>query len=192
MSSLKGPIRKTVYKGKEPKSNVYLNIGGDFEYTSQNRHLMNSLISVLNIRLREELREEKGGVYGVGVYPQLQKYPQPKYSVIVSFGCDPERVDELVGAVKDVMKELQTSLPSDDNMTKTTETQKRSFESDIKENRFWLNNLVNYDMNAENPNDMMDYLNKVSKLTKQDIQNAAKKYLKVGEMREFVLMPEKK
>lgn len=192
ISSLKGPIRKTVYKGKEPKSNVYLNIGGDFEYNSQNRHLMNSLISVLNIRLREVLREDKGGVYGVGVYPQLQKYPQPKYSVIVSFGCDPERVDELVGAVKDVMKELQTTLPSDDNMTKTTETQKRSYESDIKENRFWLSNLVNYDMNAENPNDMMDYLNKVSKLTKQDIQNAAKKYLKVGEMREFVLMPEKK
>lgn len=192
VGNLKGPIRKTVYKGKEPKSSVYLNIGGEFEFNSANRHLMNSLISVLNIRLREELREEKGGVYGVGVFPQMTKYPKPTYSVIVSFGCDPERVEELVTAVKDVMKELQTTLPSDDNMTKTTETQKRSYESDMKENGYWLNNLVNYDMNGENPNDMMNYLNQVNKLTKQDIQNAAKKYLKVGEMREFVLMPEKK
>lgn len=191
IGSLKGPIRKTVYKGKEPKSTVYLNIGGDFEYNLSNRYNINSLVSVLNVRLREELREEKGGVYGVGVYPQFTKYPSAKYSIIVSFGCDPERVEELVKAVKDVMKELQTSLASDDNMLKTTETQKRSYESDVKENRFWLNNLVSYNTNGENPADILNYLNLVSKLNKKDIQETAKKYLKINEMREFVLMPEK-
>ncbi len=192
IEGLKGPIRKTVYKGKEPKSSVYLSVGGDFEFNAQNRHYINSLVSVLNIRLREELREEKGGVYGVGVYPQMTKIPKPKYSIIVNFGCDPERVEELVSTVKDVMKELQTTLPTDDNMLKTTETQKRSFESDIKENRFWMNNLVNYDMNGENANDMLKYNDLVTSLTKQDIQNTAKKYLDSKKMIEFVLMPDKK
>lgn len=191
IESMKAPFRKTVVKGKEPKSAVYLNIGGDFEYNSNNRYLLNSLISVLNIRLREELREEKGGVYGVGVYPQMTKMPKSKYSVIVQFGCQPDRVEELVSTVKDVMKELQTKLTTDDNLLKTTETQKRSFESDIKENGFWLNNLVNYDMNGENPEDMYDYNNKISKLKKEDIQKAAKLFLDVKKMKEFVLMPEK-
>ena len=42
---------------------------GPFEYTRQNRYYLSALAELLNIKLREALRENMGGTYGVSVVP---------------------------------------------------------------------------------------------------------------------------
>ena len=100
----KGVVTKELKKGSEPKSKVNIAFHGAFEWNYQNRYDMTSLIEVLKIKLRESMREEQGGVYGVSVYPSLSRYPKEEYEINISFNCAPENVEQLT---KTVMQEAK-------------------------------------------------------------------------------------
>ena len=188
----KGQISKSVKKGIEKKSSVRLVFAGNFDWNIKTNYNISSAMSMLNVRLREVLREDKGGVYGVGAYPILIKTPKQEYKINVMFGCNPDRVDELIQAVVDQMKIMQDSLPTDKYMTKVKETQKREYEVNLKDNRFWLNNVLNLAYTNEiDPKFVLERPKWVEALSPQDIQNTAKKYFKTDNYLKFVLYPEK-
>lgn len=74
----KGRNTKTV-KGVEPKAFVNIIYNGDFEWTAENRLRARALSMLANIKLRETLREEKGGVYGVGWEISPEMYPSQRF-----------------------------------------------------------------------------------------------------------------
>ena len=162
----------------------------DFKYNQTNRQLLQSLDKVLGIRLREQLREEKGGVYNVSAYSSYDKYPVEECYVVVTFGCDPNRVEELKADTKMIVKELQSELISDENMQKIKETQRRDFELALKDNRTWSSWIYNSLWYGESLSDIDNYLTVVDKLNKEDIKKAAKKYLNYSNLKTFVLSPE--
>ena len=69
-------ITKSVYKGIEPKSSVTINLTGPFEWNAKNRLALEAMAGILQIKLRETLREDMGGVYGVGVRAAPHALPQ--------------------------------------------------------------------------------------------------------------------
>ncbi|MFN3196389.1 MAG: M16 family metallopeptidase [Chlorobiota bacterium] len=187
-----GEMKKVFNKGMDQKSQVILVFtNDDFEYNQENKHLMKSLDKVFGIRLREQLREVKGGVYNVSAYSNYNKYPEEESYVVVAFGCDPNRVDELIGDVEMIAKELKTSLISDENMTKIKETQRREFELALKDNRTWNTWMYNSVWYDEDLKDVDNYLDVVDELDKNEIKDAANKYLDFDNLKTFILMPEK-
>ena len=86
------------YRGEAPKSLVQLVYHGDDVYNAENNYIMESLIALARIKLREELREDQGGVYGVSVYGGLSKEPKQEYTIQISFNADPPRTNELIEA----------------------------------------------------------------------------------------------
>jgi zinc protease len=50
----------------------------------------------------------------------------------------------------------------------------------IKKNRFWLSYLNNTDYTKRNPNRILKYEASVNEITKEDVQNVAKKYATGG------------
>jgi zinc protease len=185
----KGKFRKEIKKGIEPQSFVYLVMHDDFEYTPENRFKLNSMVEVLSIKLREEIREEQGGVYGIGAFSRQEKYPDQDYSIYMMFGTDPNRVNELIGIIKEILQEMIDNPPSEDYMTKVKEIMKREHEKNMKENSYWLRHLYNAEYLGEDPTSVLKYNDKVSKLTAKDIHEAAKKYLSAPNFAEFVLYP---
>jgi zinc protease len=155
MQASRGAFTKAVYKGIEPKSSVRLVINGDFEWTPQNRYNITALKEVFNIKLREVLREDKGGVYGVGAGMYPTQYPRPEYSINIGFGCSPDRVDELITAVKDVIKEMKENKPADSYIQKVKEIQKREREVNLKQNNYWISALYQYYFNNEDPRNIL-------------------------------------
>lgn len=189
----KGKIEKAVKKGIEPKSTVRLTISGDFQYNSDNKFALRAMTELFNIRLREVIREDLGGVYGIRAFQSAEKYPNQKYSVSVGFGCSPDRVEELIKAVHSVITELKEKPADEKNVNSIKEIMKREFEKNSKENRFWLNNLyesyfLGSDKNMAEEYD--NYLKKVEKLTVKDFSTAANKYLKLDNFARIVLYPE--
>lgn len=173
----KGSISKVVKKGVEKKGAVSIAITGDFDYSQLSRYMLRSLTDVMNIKLRERIREEKGGVYGIRCVADMDQYPHPDYKILISFGCDPSRIEELTSEIKKVLQEMKDNKPDETYMVKVKETQKRTYEVSIKENNFWLGNLFSYYFNNENPKDILKYNSLVDSLTAADIQKAAQKYL---------------
>ena len=187
-----GDIERTVYKGIEPKSSVMLKFSGNFDWNYKNRFVLQKLCTILQIKLREVLREDKSGVYGIGAYARIKEYPRPEYSVNIAFGCAPARVDELIKLVKEQIKDMQNNLPSDSNMVKIKQLTTRELEVNLKRNSYWATQFFR----ALYYNEPFDLFLKqkelINSIKPEDIQNAAKKYLNDKNYMQFVLYPEKK
>lgn len=184
-----GEIAKTVKRGIEPKSQARMMFTGPFVWSRENRYAIQSLASVLNIRLREILREDKGGTYGVGVAPAPVHYPRERYTMTISFGCAPERVDELVKAALEAVDSLKRFGPADSYIQKVKEIQKRERETSLKQNGFWLGSLQSAYMNHEDPHKILKYDELVDHLSADVIREAASRYFDMKNYAKFVLMP---
>lgn len=185
----KGVIDKTVLKGIEPKSRVNITFTGPYKWDYENNYKLNSTADVLRIKLREVLREDKGGTYGVGVYASPQKFPDEEYSITIRWGCAPERVDELINAVFQQIDSLKNNLVDQIYITKVKETQIRENEVNLKENNFWLSTLYKYLFYDLDLSEIKKYPERVASLTKEDIQETAKKYFNMNNYVEVVLYP---
>jgi zinc protease len=185
-----GVISKTVVKGKEPKSSVQITFSGPCQYTRKNTRDMEALSSLLSIKLREQLRQEMSGVYGVGARGLLSHYPKEEYRFTISFGCAPERVNELVDATYKMIDSVKQFGAGDINLRKIKETLHRQHEVDVKDNKFWLGAISqSYKDNL----DLMDILNFdtwVDGLTNEDFKRLANQYLNMNNYAKFVLNPE--
>jgi zinc protease len=180
-----------IRKGIEPKSRNSITFSGDLVWTSENRFIARSMLDVLRIKLRERIREDLSGTYGVGVSGSFEHYPKERYAIEISFGCDPERVDELTQEVFTQIDSLIQFGTTDAYLQKVTETQRRQYELNLKSNSFWLNNLEFRYFHHIDPSGIMDYLDLVNSLTLDDIQQAAQKYFNVDNYVRVVLLPEK-
>ena len=186
----KGIVTKTVEKGLEPKGLVSITYSGDYAWTRENNYLLDSLQKVLDIRLREAVREDASGTYGVQVEANVSHYPDQEYNVQILFSCDPERVDELTQIVFREIEKLQNTPPEDIYITKVRETQKRSFEQNLQDNTFWMNAIEAAYLNGLDPSLILQYNKLVDSLNAQDIQRAAAAALNMKNYVKIVLYPE--
>lgn len=187
--AVEGTLEKTFEKGKEPKSIVNLVYHGDLPWNGENRYLVQSTVAVLNIMLRENLREDKGGVYGVGIRGNTENFPVERYSITINFTCDPADVETLIGAVQEEISSLQENGPSEQNMTKVKETQKNTIQEGLLENDYWMSQLVfaySYDID---PSRILGQEEKVDALEAAQIQEMANSLFDKN-YAELVLVPE--
>ncbi len=184
-----GVVEKTVRRGLEDKSQVRLIFTGPFEWTRKSRHVLSSLAEVLEIRLRQVLRENLGGTYGVGVWTSISHYPRDEYSLTISFGCAPARVEELTATVFQQIDSLRTHGTSEAYLVKVKEQQRRNRETSLKRNGFWLNTLRSYYFYREDPRSLLTFGELVEGLTLTDIQTAARRYLRRERYAKFILYP---
>lgn len=187
----KGNLVVTVKKGEEPRSSVILLWNGEVEYTRKTRFESRGLTNLLSITLRENLREDKGGVYGVGMYPQLNSFPKGSYKMICQFACDPENLEKLVAAVKEEISAVKNNGCSEVNLNKIKETLLKEREEELKQNNFWLSFISNTDAYKEQLADLDLFENWVKSLKSEDFKRLANFYFQDNEFKQFVLSPEK-
>lgn len=186
----KGITNKSFKKGIEKQSYVYFSIYNDFNWKLEEKYLLEAATEILNIKLREALREEKGGVYGVSAYSQTELYPKQRYSVNIFFGCNPDRVDELVEEIHNQIKDMTTKPVDPIYLTKIKEIAKRETETDLKDNNFWLRNLLNFYWYKDDPKQIPNRAKFFSKLTVQNILMASKIYFLSPNQFKYILYPE--
>ncbi len=187
-----GVVKKEVRKGVDDKSMVAVVFSGPFEWTYENRYIIGSLEEYLTIMLREAIREDKGGTYGVGVNLQVEKFPKTEYACIINFGTNPDRVAELVATTFDVLKNVKEQAPSEENLNKIKEIQRREREKGMKENGFWISQIARAVSNNEPLNQFLAYDKLIDGLNGEMIRQAAVKYLNFDRYVQVALFPEKK
>ena len=187
----KGIVEKKVLKGVEPKSLVNITFSGNYDWNTQNNYDFYSMLDVLRIKLREILREDKGGTYGVSVNGSAIKIPEQMYSMTISFGCAPEHVEDLVKTTFTELDSLKNYKVSDVYITKVKETQKREFEINTKENKFWLSSLQLYYFYNLDLSLIMKYPERVEKFNSDVVQKTTQKYFDDKNYLKVVLYPQK-
>jgi zinc protease len=82
--------------------------------------------------LREVVREDMSGTYGVRVAGSFQEIPRGQYRLNVSWGCDPDREEELETAVWGVLDEFMAKGADETTLTKVRETHSREHETQLR------------------------------------------------------------
>jgi len=186
-----GVIEKVVRKGLEPKSRTQIIFTGDGEYSREEWTTISALADVLDIRLRELLREDLGGTYGVGVSGRLTYRPDEEYRVSISFGSAPERAEELSAVAFEEIERLKAEGPDAETVDKVRETQRRTKETDLRENRYWLSQLSAFESRRLDLRLIPSY-DWIEGWTAEQVQQAAIRYLRTDQYAKFVLLPEQK
>lgn len=179
-----------VNQGLEPKSQVVLVYHREAKWSNENRYYLYALTDILRIRLREELREDQGGVYGVGVSGNLERWPESRSTIRISFGCKPENVSELIHTAEQVVHELQTDGPRESDVGKVREMHLRQYEVNLRENPYWLGALALYARNDLPFEKILEFPEKPNSLSQDRIRQAAQLYLDPANRLTAELFPE--
>ncbi len=195
VESFKGALVDEFSKGEAPKSQVHLDFRGAFDWDdTKARQDFRSLIALLRIKMRESMREDKGGVYGVRVSGNVSRYPKEGYNVAVSFNCDPGREQELIDAALNDIKTVKTNGAEELDLTKVKETQKQERKKQLKENGFWsgyLNSVYKNDLDI-NRIQYEVYEKEVDAVDSASLKAMANKIFDMKNHAKFIMTPEKK
>lgn len=185
-----GVVKRVVRKGIEPKSQTSLVFSGPFTYGPESREELRWLADLLTMRLRESLREELGGTYGVNVSAVPSRIPKEEYSFAIEFGSAPDRVDQLVTAVWTEIETLQRDGAQEKDLAKLREADARAQEVNRKRNGWWLSQLAHLDQTHEQPAFLQDAARRTARLTPALVRAAARRYLTKTKYVQVTLLPE--
>lgn len=185
-----GKLEKVFRKGVDQKSMVQIIFTGAIPYDRDDSRSISALGELLTIKLIEILREEKGGVYGVGAFGSLGKIPYERYSFTVSFPCGPENVESLTAAAIAEIVKVQNGEIDEKDVEKVKEARRVTLREDLRRNEYWATSIVTNLSQGNEIYSQAELERRIDLITKEDLQNAAKKFLKLDAMKRFVLMPE--
>jgi zinc protease len=187
----KGVIEKVVRRGVEPKSQTEIVFTGPFEYTLPNRLALSLMTEVLDLRLRDVLREDLGGTYGVNIGSGSAREPVPQYSLTISFGADPQRLESLTKTVFEQIEKLKREGPTADELARVKETQRREWETNLKRNAYWIGQIAARDRLGEPIADVLSFPDRLNTATPAMLRTAAQRYLRTDNYVRVSLYPEK-
>ncbi|HMG90395.1 MAG TPA: insulinase family protein [Chryseolinea sp.] len=188
---VKGVVKKEIKKGTEPKSYIRMFWNGEAPFSDAEQLKVQALTEVVNIKLIESLREELSGIYGGGMYGNLNKNPYNSYAFGVSLPCGPENVDKLIKATLSEIDKIKANGPTADDLNKVKETWRQQYEVNIKDNAFWARQLLQSVETGLNLGEVLSYEKRIAALTSKDVKDAALKYLDMKNYVQIVLNPEK-
>ncbi len=184
-----GVVKKSWQLGSEPKASVQLQFHGTESYSLDKDRDAQILSSVLNMRLREVLREDMGGVYGVGTFGGISRIGRTERSFYVEFGCDPTRVDELVKAVQTEVAAIAKGGIGADYLEKVKQSYLRERERFLKTNGFWVSYLGDVHRYGDNVEAILDPSQRLARMTSDLVKASAKKFLDGKQYYQAVMLP---
>jgi zinc protease len=190
MTFPKGIERALVTKGKEPASQNAIAFFADTGLNELEMHRARAASTLVGMRLRDILREQLGGTYGVGVnYGNTA--PQKGYGTMtVSFGSAPDRVETLQRAVLDEVTRLRTEGPSADDLQKVQEMERRELETSATQNQYWLGSLQTVHMLGWDAATIARRVERTNALTVPILHETIKRYFPLDRYVVVTLKPE--
>jgi zinc protease len=186
------PQKAKVEKGREPKSETLISFFADppgDDPMEQERVL--AATDVLEIALRDILREELGQTYTVSV-DLSQGLPQRGGGFIgVTFGAAPENIDKMSARVVQEVERMKKEGPSEDLLNRAKETARRNYETQLKTNGYWLGRFQAVRMWGQDPVLIAHRVDRINALTTALVQDAFKKYFPEERSTVVTLMPAK-
>ncbi len=185
------PVEFVVERGIEPKATVWLVLHGDAPWGLEEEHRLRSLGRVLELRLRDVLREDLGAIYGVSVETELSWRPRERYSVSIRFGCAPERARALVERVRETIETFRAEGPPAELVERVEAQQRNARDGQIRANAYWVRELVEAYSQGADPRRILDFDERVEAVTPESLREAARHYLDWERRVLGILLPEK-
>ncbi len=179
-----------VRKGREPRGQTVMSFFADTRLDELEMHRARAAASLLGIRLRDILREQLGGTYGVSVAYD-NPLPLKGYGAMtVQFGSDPVNIETLTGEVLKEVERLKAQGPSAENVARVQEIERRDLETAARQNSYWIGSLQTVHMLGWDPVSIARREERIQKLSPQVLHETFKKYFPTDRYTVVTLKPE--
>ena len=183
--------RVVVEKGREPRSQTVMSFFADPSPNLVDQEQASAAATVLEISLRDILREELGQTYSVGV-GLAQPLPQRGAgSIQVRFGSAPENAPAMIERVLTEIRRLQKEGPSADWVNRTKESARRTYETSLRENSYWIGRLTRSRLLETDTADIVTRAARIDAITPEVVQSALNKYFPLDRYTVVTLVPAK-
>ena len=183
------PVREKVVAGQEPRGQATMSFFADPSIDPVEQEKIIEATTVLEIVLRDILREDLGQTYNVSV-GLSQTLPQRGDGRIeIRFGGAPENIEGMTTRVVEEIKKLQEAGPSDDLTNRAKETARRGYETALKTNDYWLGRLQTVQMYSRNPSEILTRQQRINAITPQVLQQVFREYFPLNRSTTVTLMP---
>lgn len=183
--------KEDIFVGQDEKSQVLMYFSGDAEYVRENALELAYLGEILTNKLIERLREEMGGVYGVGASGSMGIFPVPNFSFSVGFPCSPEEVDNLIAAVWEEIERIKNEGPKPEDLEKVKEKRRISLAENREKNSYWNSQLSYIRSHGLSWGILTNGAQSIEAINEEKIKNIANRFLRPEYLLEVRRFPER-
>ena len=184
-------VRERVAKGTEPRARTIVSFYAEPPLEENEQSRVEAATEVLEISLRDIIREELGETYNVSV-GLSQPLPQRGAGrIAVTFGGAPDKIDSMIDRVLKEVQRLQQEGPSEDLTNRAKETARREYETARKQNGYWLGRLQSAKLLGRDPMLILTREQRIAAITPQNVHEMFKKYFPMDRYTVVTLVPEK-
>lgn len=188
---VRGVVKKEVRAGSEQKSVISLSFTGEAPYSRDEALRMRVLTEVLNIKLIEVLREKMGAIYSADLSGSLNRQPYASYAINANLPCAPENVDKVLAATFAEIDRVKQHGALVADLDKVKASMLRAYRKGLRENGYWMGSLQNAFVNNSDPEEILNFEQRLAAVTPADVAQAAQRYFDLQNYVQVVLYPEK-
>jgi len=187
----KGKHNTEIRKGMADKAIVRLISYREIPVSKETRHETAMAEILAGEKLRENIREDRSGVYYVYCWGDTEPYPAPVTYANLGMGCSPDRVEELITASLAVMDSLKAGLFDDKYVNTVRQARLKQMELNLKNNDWWVDRIGDQIVKQLPLDAIMEEMDAIQKVSKQDLSKWTAKYLDFDtNCQRFILYPE--
>jgi zinc protease len=184
--------RAVVTRGREPKVTTRISFFADPPQEASEITRLSSAADVLEIALRDILREELGETYTVSVGLEQETFQRGGGNVAVSFTAAPENLQRMTDRVMQEVKRMQAEGPTEDLVNRARESALREHETGMRQNGYWLSRLQAARLLERDPvAHMLEREARIKAVTIANVKEMFTKYFPMERYTIVTLVPEK-
>jgi zinc protease len=175
--------------GREPRAQTVMSFFADPSEDPSEQEKVSEATTVLEIALRDILREDLGQTYTVSA-GLAQGLPQRGGGRIeVRFAAAPENIEGMKARVLKEIKRLQDEGPPLDLTNRAKENARRNYEVALRQNDYWLGRLESVHMLGRDPNEILTRNERIDAITPQVLKDVFNKYFPADRSTVVTLVP---
>jgi len=171
-----GNTERIVYKGLEEKC-LGTVIFPACMYDDPEKPAVDFLADILDTRINHEIREEKSLAYSIWASQSSPVSIKGYGRFYVEFGCDPEKVYDVLDAVTAEIKDIKENGVTEEEMESTRKVILSDYKEAIETNEYWLSELDGITIFNYDPEELLKFEEKYSSVTAEQVRHMANKYL---------------
>jgi len=185
-----GPLLSTVnVETITPRAMVLLGWRGADWTDVRDRRVLQIAARVLQVRLREEIREKRGLTYSPFCYTQAAAAYPGTGRFVALFAADPDTADETMELTRDIMEAFARGGPTEDEMAVVHKQFANIIETQQKEPSYWSSVLADLDYHGTKLEDVKKAREKYTSYTREDVLEVLGRYVKEEARIQVIVLP---
>ncbi|NLK67304.1 MAG: insulinase family protein [Campylobacteraceae bacterium] len=165
---------KRFYLSEDTSKNSIFIKNYDLAYTPKDAVTLELATEILNVLMREQIREKDGMVYGINAHSKLENLPYQKSNTNIYFTTGKENIETIIENVKSIIAYLKTEFNDEQELENAKLKAKVALEKSYQNPSFWeraLSDSILFDRKFFNYDEISSLIDSV---TMQDIKNVSK------------------